>query len=144
LLLLSLKVTAKRLFPNYVFQDSSLNRDFPGDVPVMGCRTRISWNRHKPANEQTCEERGNTSFTTVNPVGIALKAKYRIKYTPKVAKAFEKLQKKYNVAVPAVYQDNKLVKKFFVELNKNIDIVIEQLLDRFVYQSKFKKSDFPF
>lgn len=144
LLLLSLKVTAKRLFPNYVFQDSSLNRDFPEDVPVMGCRTRISWNRHKPANEQTCEERGNTSFTTVNPVGIALKAKYRMKYTPKVAEAFEKLQKKYNVAVPAVYQDNKLVKKFFVELNKNIDIVIEQLLDRFVYQSKFKKSDFPF
>lgn len=143
LLLLSLRVTSKRLFPNYVFQDSSLNKDFPEDVPVMGCRTRVSWNRNKKANEQTCEGRGNTSFTTVNPVGVALKAKYRMKYTPKIEEAFLKLQKIYNINIPEVYQ-NKLVKKFFVELNKNIDIAIEQLLDRFTYQSKFTKKDFPF
>lgn len=144
LLLLSLRVTSKRLFPNYVFQDSSLNKDFPEDVPVMGCRTRVSWNRNKKANEQTCEGRGNTSFTTVNPVGVALKAKYRMKYTPKIEEAFLKLQKIYNINIPEVYQNNKLVKKFFVELNKNIDIAIEQLLDRFTYQSKFTKKDFPF
>lgn len=144
LLLLSLRVTSKRLFPNYVFQDASINRDFPEDVPVMGCRTRISWNRHKPMEEQTCEGRGNTSFTTVNPVGIALKSKYRMKFTPKIAEAFEKLQQAYQIQLPQVYEGNKLVKKFFVELDKNINIIIEQLLDRFAYQSKFTKQDFPF
>lgn len=144
LLLLSLRVTSKRLFPNYVFQDATLNKDFPEDVPVMGCRTRISWNRHKPADEQTCEGRGNLSFTTVNPVGIALKSKYRMKYTEKVANAFDELITKYQIDIPQVYNDNRLVKKFFVELNKNVDIIIDQLLDRFAYQCKFTKQDFPF
>lgn len=144
LLMLSLRVTSKRLFPNYVFQDSTLNRDFPEDVPVMGCRTRISWNRHKPANEQTCEGRGNTSFTTVNTVGIALKCKYRLKYNDKTEKAFNDLVSKYQIVIPQVYNDSKLVRKYFVELNKYVDIVIEQLLDRFTYQGKFVKKDFPF
>lgn len=144
LLLLSLRVTSKRLFPNYVFQDATLNKDFPEDVPVMGCRTRISWNRHKPADEQTCEGRGNLSFTTVNPVGIALKSKYRMKYTEKVGKEFDELITKYQIDIPQVYNDNRLVKKFFVELNKNVDTIIDQLLDRFAYQCKFTKQDFPF
>jgi anaerobic ribonucleoside-triphosphate reductase len=144
LLMLSLRVTSKRLFPNYVFQDSTLNRDFPEDVPVMGCRTRISWNRHKPANEQTCEGRGNTSFTTVNTVGIALKCKYRLKYNDKTEKAFNDLVSKYQIVIPQVYNDSKLVRKYFVELNKYVDIVIEQLLDRFAYQGMFVKKDFPF
>lgn len=144
LLMLSLRVTSKRLFPNYVFQDCTLNRDFPEDVPVMGCRTRISWNRHKPAEEQTCEGRGNTSFTTVNPVGIALKAKYRMKYNDKIEQAFNDLVVKYKIVIPEVYSENKVIRKFFVELNKYIDIIVDQLLDRFAYQGKFLKQDFPF
>lgn len=144
LLMLALRVTTKRLFPNYVFQDCSLNRDFPQDVPVMGCRTRIAWNRHKPADEQTCEGRGNLSFTTANLVGIALKCKYRLKYIEKTETAFNELVNKYQIVIPEIYQNNNLVKKFFVELNKYIDIIIEQLLDRFAYQSQFKKRDFPF
>lgn len=144
LLMLSLRVTSKRLFPNYVFQDCTLNRDFPEDVPVMGCRTRISWNRHKPAEEQTCEGRGNTSFTTVNPVGIALKAKYRMKYNDKIEQAFNDLVVKYKIVIPEVYNENKVIRKFFVELNKYIDIIVDQLLDRFAYQGKFLKQDFPF
>jgi len=144
LLMLSLRVTSKRLFPNYVFEDSTLNRDFPEDVPVMGCRTRISWDRHKPADKQTCEGRGNISFTTINPVGIALKSKYHLKYTDKIEKAYTKLMAKYHIIIPQVYNSSKLIKIFFVELNKNVDIIIEQLLDRFAYQCKFTKQDFPF
>lgn len=36
LLRLSLRVSANRLFPTYNFQDCSLNKDFPEDVPSMG------------------------------------------------------------------------------------------------------------
>src|SRR5690606_13494728 len=44
LLMLSMDTSSSRLFPNYVFQDCSLNKDFPEDIPTMGCRTRVAWN----------------------------------------------------------------------------------------------------
>lgn len=144
LLMLALKVSSKRLFPNYVFEDCSLFKGFPIDVPVMGCRTMVSWNRNKPADQQTCEERGNDSFTTANLPGIALKSKLLDKYTPEIETKFSDLEAKYDINIPEVYKDNNTVKIFFTELDYYVDLIIKQLKQRLDYQSKFAKKDFPF
>ncbi|WP_273381110.1 anaerobic ribonucleoside-triphosphate reductase [Symbiobacterium thermophilum] len=138
LLQLSLRVTAKRLFPNYVFQDASFNAGFPGDVPTMGCRTRVSWNIHKPDGEQTCEGRGNLSFTTLNLVGLALKARKELQVD-----GFSALAAKYEIELPEG-TDLPQVRSYFCVLNQYADLAIQQLHQRFQYQCSFKKSDFPF
>jgi len=80
LLLESIKVSAKRLFPNFSFQDSSTNKPFwrPSDplheVGFMGCRTRTVTNVYDKKYEQTTG-RGNVSFTTVNLPYTALECK---------------------------------------------------------------------
>ena len=54
---LSCKVSAKRLFPNYVFLDSPFNLQYykPGhpetEVATMGCRTRVMGNVYDPERE---------------------------------------------------------------------------------------------
>jgi len=138
LLQLSLRVTAKRLFPNYVFQDASFNAAFPGDVPTMGCRTRVAWNMHKPDDGQTCEGRGNISFTTLNLVGMALKARREMQ-----ADGFSALAARYDVVL-SEGTDLPQVRSFFCLLNEYADLAIRQLHQRFQYQSSFRKSDFPF
>lgn len=145
LLRLSVRVTAKRLFPNFVFMDCTLNKDFPTDVPVMGCRTRVGWDVTLPMDKQTVEGRGNASFSTVGNVEIAIQSKYYIKYTALISKKFLELAQKYNIAIPSVFAEERSIETFFVKLNEIIDIGFEQLKDRlFNVQGKFTKADFPF
>ena len=142
LLLLSMETSSLRLFPNYVFQDCSINKDFPGDIPTMGCRTRVAWNVN--SDTQTCEGRGNISFTTNNLVRMALKARYDKLYSKKEGDSFEKLASKYNIRIPEKYKDICEIKVFFNLLNKYTDLAIQQLRERYKYQCTFRKSDFPF
>lgn len=137
LLRLALRVSAKRLFPTYNFQDCTLNKDFPEEVPSMGCRTRVAWNIH--SDKQTCLGRGNLSFTTVNTVGIAIDTK--LNENQYSAKSYDELKKKYEINLES---ETDLVKKYFVNLNEEVDIAIEQLLKRYEHQCQFKVSDFPF
>lgn len=75
----SLKVAARRFFPNYLNLDSSFNKDEAWDandpkryiheVATMGCRTRVYENRFGP---KTSVGRGNISFSTINLVKIAI------------------------------------------------------------------------
>lgn len=141
LLQLSIETSSYRLFPNYVFQDCSLNKDFPEDIPTMGCRTRVAWNVN--SEKQTCEGRGNLSFTTNNLVGIALKAKNE-GLTPKNEENFTELVEKYEIKIPEKYRNITEVKGFFVLLDKYVNITIQQLRERYKYQTSFRKSDFPF
>lgn len=141
LLQLSIETSSYRLFPNYVFQDCSLNRDFPEDIPTMGCRTRVAWNVN--SDKQTCEGRGNLSFTTNNLVGIALKAKTE-GLDPKKEGEFSDLVGRYEVKIPEEYKAINELKTFFVLLNKYIDLSIQQLRERYKYQITFRKRDFPF
>lgn len=142
LLLLSLRVSSKRLFPTFSFQDATINKGFPEDVPTMGCRTRISWNRH--SKRQTCEGRGNLSFTTINLSGIALEVKFNDKTYKNFKCDFYNLCRKYKINIPKEYRYISIIKTFFIELNKYIDIVTKQLYDRYRYQCTFKVEDFPF
>lgn len=145
LLRLAVRVTAKRLFPNFLFLDCTLNKDFPTDVPVMGCRTRISWDVHLPKDKQTVEGRGNASFSTINNVQLAIESKYFIEHTPVIAEIFNAIKKEYGIKIPKVFKDIKSIETFFVELDKLISIAFEQLKDRLLnQQGNFTKADFPF
>ena len=72
------KVSAKRLFPNFVSLDAPYNLQYykPGDynsyVATMGCRTRVMSNVN---GREESGSRGNFSFVTINLPKLALEAK---------------------------------------------------------------------
>ncbi len=115
---LAIKVSAKRLFPNFSFQDAPFNlkyynpKDVRTEVGYMGCRTRVVGNTYDPENEITYG-RGNLSFTSINLPRLAIEAK-----------------------------GNEDV--FYNSLKKYIDLCVKQLLDRFAIQKKKKVKNFPF
>ena len=118
---LACRVTGKRLFPNFSFIDAPFNLQYYNEkekhteIAYMGCRTRVMGNI---VGENTVAGRGNTSFTTINLVRLGIE----------------------NGIVSGKY--NKVA--FFDSLNKTIDLVIKQLLERFEYQGKKKVKNFPF
>ncbi len=115
---LAIKVSAKRLFPNFSFLDAPYNLQYykPGhpetEVSYMGCRTRVLANVHDPSREITFG-RGNLSFTSINLPRLAIEAK----------------------------GDQN---KFFASLNDKLELVSRQLLDRLAIQSKKKVKNYPF
>ena len=74
---LACRVSAKRLFPNFVNLDAPYNLQYykPGDynsyVATMGCRTRVMSNVNGPEESGS---RGNFAFTTLNLPKMALEA----------------------------------------------------------------------
>ena len=115
---LAMRVSAKRLFPNFSFLDAPFNLQYykPGDydteVAYMGCRTRVMGNVHDKNREVTCG-RGNLSFTSINLPRIGIEAKGD-------------------------------VKKFYEILDQRMDLCIEQLLHRFKIQCSKKAYNYPF
>jgi ribonucleoside-triphosphate reductase len=115
---LACRVSAKRLFPNFSFQDAPFNAKYyvPGrpetEIAYMGCRTRVIGNAHDPSREIS-NGRGNLSFTTVNLPRIAIKSRGNI---------------------PA----------FFSDLETMIGLAIGQLMERFRIQSTRRVRNYPF
>lgn len=115
---LSLKVSAKRLFPNYSFMDAPFNNknykegDYNSEVAYMGCRTRVAANVHDKTRETTCG-RGNLSFTSINLPRLGIEAKHDINH-------------------------------FYEMLDDKIDMVFDQLLHRFRIQSQKRVRNYPF
>ena len=115
---LACKVSAKRLFPNFVFLDAPFNLQYykPGrpetEAVAMGCRTRVMGNVYDPSRE-IAYSRGNLSFTTINLPRLAIEAK----------------------------GDEG---KFYEGLRKMLNLVAQQLLDRFKIQAGKKVYNYPF
>ena len=115
---LAIRVSAKRLFPNFSFQDAPYNLQYykPGhpetEIAYMGCRTRVIGNVNDPSREVTYS-RGNLSFTSINLPRIAINANHNIDL-------------------------------FFRELDRMMDLTIDQLTERFAIQCKKKVRNFPF
>ena len=71
------RVSAKRLFPNFVNLDAPYNlqyyqpENYNSYVATMGCRTRVIGNVNGPSEAGS---RGNFSFTTINLPKLALEA----------------------------------------------------------------------
>lgn len=111
-------VSAKRLFPNFSFQDAPYNLQYykeghpETEIAYMGCRTRVIGNVHDRSREITFG-RGNLSFTTINLPRIAIESDQNIEL-------------------------------FFEKLEGQIDLVIDQLLERFEIQARKKVKNYPF
>lgn len=115
---LAMRVSAKRLFPNFAFIDAPFNLQYykPGhpetEVAYMGCRTRVMGNVYDSSRE-VAPGRGNLSFTSINlpRLGIESKGDYLA---------------------------------FFKLLDKMLDATMKQLLDRYKIQASRVVRNFPF
>jgi ribonucleoside-triphosphate reductase len=114
---LAIKVSAKRLFPNFSFIDAPFNLqyykegDYNTEVAYMGCRTRVMGNHHDKTKEVTCG-RGNLSFTSINLPRIAIQAKD--------------------------------MEQFYSKLDRRLDLCCRQLLHRLEIQKKKTVKNYPF
>ncbi len=121
---LACRVSAKRLFPNFSFLDSSFNKpylvkdDFNTEVCYMGCRTRVIGNVCGP---EVTPGRGNLSFTSINLPRIGLK---------------------HGIALGERTKAD--MKGFYAELDEMMDLVKGQLLQRFECQCSKSINNFKF
>ncbi len=123
---LSCRVSAKRLFPNFSFLDSPFNKqyikegDYRTEVGYMGCRTRVIGNVVDPDKAIT-PGRGNLSFTSINLPRLGIKH-------------------------GIVNGENKEadIEGFYNELDELMDLVKDQLLERFEIQCNKRINNFPF
>ena len=121
---LACRVSAKRLFPNFSFLDSSFNKpllvegDYNTEVGYMGCRTRVLANVCGP---QVTPGRGNLSFTSINLPRLGIK---------------------HGIALGE--RDKADMKEFYKELDEIMDLVKGQLLQRFECQCSKSRANFKF
>ena len=121
---LACRVSAKRLFPNFSFLDSSFNKAFlvPGDfnteVGYMGCRTRVLANVCGPS---VTPGRGNLSFTSINLPRLGIKHGICLGERKKAD-----------------------MEGFYKELDETMELVKGQLLQRFECQCSKSKANFKF
>ena len=122
----SMKVSAKRLFPNFCFIDAPYNLkyykkgDYRTEIATMGCRTRVFASIF-PESDGIVTGRGNCSFTTVNLVRIGIKHGICLK---------ERKEADWD--------------GFYKELDEKMDLVKDELLERFEFQANQHVRNFPF
>lgn len=115
---LACKVSAKRLYPNFVNCDAPYNAELyvegrpDTEIATMGCRTRIGLNKHDP-DKSVIPGRGNLSFTSINLPRIAILSKGDIDV-------------------------------FYKLLDERMELVHRQLLERFEIQCKKHPINYPF
>ena len=121
---LACEVSAKRLFPNFSFIDAPFNlefydpNNFETEVGYMGCRTRVLANVVDPSKAIT-PGRGNLSFTSINLPRLGIKH-------------------------GIVNKEKTDLDGFFKELGELMDLVRDQLLERFEIQCSKRIYNFPF
>lgn len=119
---LAMRVSAKRLFPNFSFMDAPFNLQYykPGhpetETTYMGCRTRVMGNINGP---EIATGRGNNSFTSINLPRLGIK---------------------HGIITNGEFNEA----GFFNELDELMEIVIQQLIERLQIQAKKKVKNFPF
>lgn len=125
---LSCKVSAKRLYPNWVNESATFNAQYykeghpETEVATMGCRTRVIGNIYDPDNQVT-PGRGNLFPTTISLPYIALEAKRNSKCD---------------------INSKELIKEFYNVLDKRMSQVFGYLLERFEIVCKRKVKNYPF
>lgn len=120
------KVTARRFFPNFVNLDATYNRHelwreddperYKYELATMGCRTRVFENRF---GDKTSIGRGNLSFTSINPVRLAIECM-------------------------DIKDKEQRIDMFFSKLDRILDVTARQLNDRFDFQKTAIAKQFPF
>lgn len=137
---LACQVTAKRLFPNFEFQDAPYNLQYykegrpETEVATMGCRTRV----YSDVNgDDVCPGRGNFSFTTINlpRLGIECKGdwnKFYAKLDSLMDEAKEQLESRFNIIAnkhtynfPFAVQQHCMVGSDDLQLNDTVGEVLK-------------------
>ena len=122
----SMEVSAKRLFPNFCFIDAPYNLkyykkgDYRTEIATMGCRTRVLASVF-PESDGISTGRGNLSFTTINLVRIGIKNGICLK---------ERKEADWE--------------GFYKELDEKLDLVKDELLERYEFQANQHVRNFPF
>ena len=122
----SLEVSAKRLFPNFCFIDAPYNLkyykegDYRTEIATMGCRTRVFASVF-PESDGIVTGRGNLSFTTINLVRLGIK--HGICLGKRECADWD---------------------GFYKELDEKMDLVKDELLERFEFQANQHVRNFPF
>ncbi len=122
----SMEVSAKRLFPNFCFIDAPYNLkyykkgDYRTEIATMGCRTRVFASVF-PESDGIVTGRGNLSFTTINLVRIGIKHGICLG---------ERKEADWD--------------GFYKELDEKMDLVKDELLERFEFQANQHVRNFPF
>ena len=122
----SMEVSAKRLFPNFCFVDAPYNLkyykkgDYRTEIATMGCRTRVFASVF-PESDGIVTGRGNLSFTTINLVRIGIKHGICLG---------ERKEADWD--------------GFYHELDEKMDLVRDELLERFEFQANQHVRNFPF
>jgi ribonucleoside-triphosphate reductase len=115
---LACRCSARRMFPNFAFQDAPFNLKYydpsrvETEIAYMGCRTRVVANVADPDREITYQ-RGNLSFSSVNLPRCAILAK-----GDRAA--------------------------FYKRLDEELELVKDQLLERLEVQARKRVYNFPF
>lgn len=123
---LAMRVSSKRLFPNFTFIDAPFNLKYykPGDykseVATMGCRTRV-YESIFPESNGTSVSRGNNSFTSINLPRLGIKHGVCLG---------ERTEPDWD--------------GFYKELDELMDMVADQLYARYKFQSDMVVRNFPF
>ena len=118
---LAVQCSAKRMYPNFSFQDAPFNAQFldpnnPNtEIAYMGCRTRVISNVHDKDYQQTTG-RGNLSFTSVNLPRLAIEA----------------------------CEEVDIIGAFKRGLDNVLELVSEQLLERYKIIANKKVYNYPF
>lgn len=115
---LAMHCSARRMFPNFAFQDAPFNlatydpHNPETEIAYMGCRTRVAANYYDQARQLTYR-RGNLSFTSINLPRCAILARGDLNL-------------------------------FYRRLDAMLNLVAAQLLERFEVQARKKVYNFPF
>ena len=115
---LACKVSAKRLYPNFVNCDAPYNAEMyiegrpDTEIATMGCRTRVGLNKYDP-DKSVVPGRGNLSFTSINLPRLAILSRGNIDI-------------------------------FYKLLDEKMELVHKQLLERFEIQCKKHPINYPF
>ncbi len=115
---LAMRVSAKRMFPNFSFIDAPFNLqyykegDYNTEIAYMGCRTRVIGNNYDKSRE-IVTGRGNLSFTTINLPRLGI-------------------------------ESEKNIDLFYKKLDGMMNLVFDQLLSRFEIQCRKKVKNYPF
>jgi ribonucleoside-triphosphate reductase len=121
---LAMRVSSKRLFPNFSFLDAPYNLKHyqegrpETEAAYMGCRTRVMANVN---GEAQVMGRGNLSFTTLNLPRLGIK--HGIVQGDRETADFE---------------------GFYRELDEKLELICQQLLERFEVQASKRVLNFPF
>ncbi len=122
----SMEVSAKRLFPNFVFIDAPFNLqgykpgDYNTEIATMGCRTRV-YSSIFPESDGVTTSRGNLSYTTINLVRLGIK---------------------HGIALGERKEAD--WSGFYKELDEKMDLVADELLERYEFQANQHVRNFPF